>query len=118
LAVVALLLLAHLCSRRPGAGPEAAALAATTLIVTPFLYDYDLVVLAAPLAWLAATAGRAPLGAVATALIVALYLLPLDNLAVRNHVGVPLAPPLILCLLVLIRRRGLRPAAPREAACV
>jgi hypothetical protein len=126
LAVVALLLLAHVCWRRPGAGPEAAALAATTLIVTPFLYDYDLVVLAAPLAWLAATAGRAPpgrttsrarRGAASTALVLPLYLLPLDNLAVRNHVGIPLAPPLILCLLMLIWRRGRRPAVAPEAAC-
>jgi len=117
LALLALALLAHLCWRRPGAGPEMAALAAATLIVTPFLYDYDLVVLAAPLAWLAATAGRVPLSAAAAALVALLYLLPLDNLAVRNHVGIPLAPPLILCLLLLIRRRGRIPATAPEVTC-
>lgn len=108
LALAALALLAHLCWRRAGAGPEAAALAATALLVTPFLYDYDLVVLAVPLAWLARRSERVGLGIVAGGLMLVLYLLPLDNVAVRAGLGMPLAPPLIFCLLVLIWRQGLR----------
>jgi len=106
LAGVALLLLAHVCWRRAGAGPEMAALAATALLVTPFLYDYDLVVLAAPLAWISVTGARTGFRSGEVALGLLLYLVPLTNILVRRHIGVPLAPPFILCLLVMVWRRG------------
>jgi hypothetical protein len=111
LALAALGLLAALCWRRPGAGPEVAALATTALLVTPFLYDYDLVVLAAPLAWIAGAGGK--LVSAEAALLVLLYLLPLSNFMVRGHVGIPLAPPLVFCALVLIWRRGFAAAYGR-----
>jgi alpha-1,2-mannosyltransferase len=106
-AAAALFLLAQVCRRRAGAGPEMAALAAAALLVTPFLYDYDLVVLAAPLAWLAAVGARSGFRAGEAALAVLLYLLPLTNIVVRHHIGVPLGPPFILCLLLMIWRRGM-----------
>jgi hypothetical protein len=110
LACAALALLARICWRRAGAGPEMAALAATALLVTPFLYDYDLVVLTAPLAWLAARGAR--LAAWEKALLVTLYIVPFFARAVGLWTGVPLAPPLILLLLLAIARR----AAPQGAA--
>jgi hypothetical protein len=111
LACVALVLLAHVGWRRTGAGPEMAALAAASLLVTPFLYDYDLVVLAAPLAWMAATGARSGFRTGEVALAVLVYLLPLTNIVVRRHIGVPLGPPFILCLLIMIWRRGVSPGA-------
>jgi len=106
LAAGALLLLARVCWRRPGGGVEMAALAVAALLVTPFLYDYDLVVLAAPLAWLAFTGARTGFRSGEVTLCVALYLLPLTNIAVRQRIGLPLAPPFILCTLLLIWRRS------------
>ena len=83
-----------------------AALATTALLVTPFLYDYDLVVLAAPLAWIAVTGARSGFRSGEVVVGVLLYLLPLPNIVVRRHVGVPLGPPFIICLLVMIWSRG------------
>jgi hypothetical protein len=107
-AAVALVLLAHVCWRRAGGGAEMAALGACALLVTPFLYDYDLVVLAAPMAWLAAAGTRGGVRPGEIALLVVLYLLPLSAFWVRGHVGVPLAPPFVLAGLVLIWRRAVR----------
>ena len=114
LALVALGLLAHLCWRRPGAGAEAAGLAATTLLVTPFLYDYDLAVMAVPLAWLAANATRLQPHAAEVVLLVALFLLPLGNAAIRAGLLAPLAPPFLLAALLLVLSRALR---ERPAHC-
>jgi alpha-1,2-mannosyltransferase len=105
LAAVALMILVVLCWRRPGAAPEGAALAATALLVTPFLYDYDFVVLAGPLAWLTASAARGGLLRGEAVLLPILYLLPLASIAVRFGFGVPLAPLFVLIALLLILRR-------------
>jgi hypothetical protein len=110
LAVTALALLALLCWRRRGAAPEAAALATTALLVTPFLYDYDLVVLAAPMAWLAAQGARAGWLRGEIPLLLALYFLPFVARLAGFRLGVPLAPPLVLGLLLCIVRRAMRPA--------
>jgi hypothetical protein len=111
LALTALAILAAICWRRRGAGPEMAALAATALLVTPFLYDYDLVLLTAPLAWLAGKALRDGFLWGEKALLLTLYLLPFGARAAGHWLGVPLAPPLVLLLLLAIARR----AAPSQA---
>jgi hypothetical protein len=105
LAAAALVILAKLCWRRPGATPEGAALAATALLVTPFLYDYDFVVLAGALAWLTASAARDGLQRGEAVILPILYLLPLSIFAVRNGFAMPLAPPFVLLALLLILRR-------------
>jgi hypothetical protein len=112
LAAAALILLAHVCWRRAGAGPEMAALATCALLVTPFLYDYDLVVLAPPLAWLAAVGARSGFRLGEIPVLGVLYLLPLSAFWVRSHVGLPLAPPFVLAGLVLIWRRSTASASP------
>jgi len=112
LACLALAILAWICARRRGAGAEMAALSATALLVTPFLYDYDLVLLTAPLAWLAGQGSRAGLARWEKALLVTLYILPVFARAVGLWAGVPLAPPLILLLLLAIARRAATPRAP------
>jgi hypothetical protein len=111
LAVTALALLASVCWRRRGAGPEMAALAATALLVTPFLYDYDLVLLTAPLAWAAGTAARCGFLWGEKALLVALYIMPFAARAAGLWLGVPLAPPLVLAQLVVIAYRAAGAAA-------
>ncbi len=105
LAATALVILAAICWRRPGAAPEGAALAATALLVTPFLYDYDFVVLAGALAWLAASAARQGLLSGEAVLLPMLYLLPFTSIAVRFGFGIPLAAPFVLVVLLLVMRR-------------
>jgi alpha-1,2-mannosyltransferase len=92
--------------RRRGAGPEMAALSVTALLVTPFLYDYDLVLLAAPLAWLAGRAMRTGFLPWEKPLLVTLYLLPFAARAAGLQLGLTLAPPLLIGLLLAIRRRA------------
>ena len=102
----ALFLLGRIAWQRRGAGPEMAALATATLLVTPFLYDYDLVLLAVPLTWLAAKGTRTGFLAGDRPVMLCLYGLPFVARAVGVHLGVPLAPPLVLaCLLLIWRRR-------------
>jgi hypothetical protein len=106
LAALALSILAAVCWRRRGGGAEMAALATTSLLVTPFLYDYDLVVLTAPLAWLAREGRRTGFAAWEKPLLVTLYILPFFARAVGLWTGVPLAPLLVLLLLATIARRA------------
>jgi hypothetical protein len=106
LAAVALALLARICWQRRGAGPEMAALCVTALLVTPFLYDYDLMVAAPALAWLTAEAVRTRLLRGEAALLLVLYFTPFAAVAFGRFLGVPLAPPLLLALLLAISRRA------------
>ena len=56
--VSVVVLVVSVVSHRPGAAAEAATIAAAACLVTPFLLDYDLLLLAVPLAWVAAQAER------------------------------------------------------------
>jgi alpha-1,2-mannosyltransferase len=98
---IALVLLIRICGRRSGAGAEMAALAAAALMVTPYLFDYDLVVMAVPIAWLAGLTWEKPL-------LLVCYLAPLGARAAGLELGIAIAPPLVLALLVLVYRRAVR----------
>ena len=116
LAVVAVALLARICWQRRGAGPEMAALCVTALLVTPFLYDYDLMVAAPGLAWLTAEAVRTRFLRGEAALLIVLYFTPFLAVGFGRFLGVPLAPPLLLALLLAISRRaGQQPGACQSA---
>jgi hypothetical protein len=105
-AVVAMALLVRICMRRSDAGAEMAALAAATLMVTPYLFDYDLVVLAVPVAWLAGQATRQGWLAGEKPVLLACYLVPLGARAAGLELGVTIAPPLVLAVLAMIDRRA------------
>ena len=107
--------LAVLAARRPGAGAEAAALTLCSLLATPFLYDYDLAALAIPLAWIAASAQATGWRSWEKLVASALFLLPLLLRASGMGLGLTLAPPFLLTLLVVIARRTARFAAARSA---
>ena len=77
LSVLALAGLAWVAWRRPGARLETAALTATALLFTPFLYDYDLALLAVPLACLMAVAQTTGWRPWEKLLLAALFLAPL-----------------------------------------
>jgi hypothetical protein len=98
--------LVRICWRRSGGGAELAALAVASLLVTPYLYDYDLVVLAAPMAWMAGQASRTGWLWGEKILLLLLYLAPLGARAAGLLLGVTIAPLLLLAMLVAIHRRA------------
>jgi len=104
--VAALVLLARLAWRRPGAGHEAAMMVTTSLLFTPFLYDYDLAILAVPMAWLMAQAQRTGWRPWEKILLLTLFLLPLVARACGMMLGVIIAPPLVAALMGLLLRRA------------
>jgi hypothetical protein len=105
-AVAALALLGRICWRRRGAGPEMAALAVTAPLVTPYFYDYDLVLLAAPIAWMAGDASRRGWLRGEKGLLLLCYLAPLGARAAGLELGVAIGPLLMLALLAAIARRA------------
>ncbi len=80
----------------------AAAMLAGTPLVTPFVLDYDLVLLAFPLAWLATREFRAWEKIVCLAVFVA----PAFARPLAVATGVPIMVPLLIALFVLLIRRA------------
>lgn len=111
LSVCAVVLLAWICGRRPGALLETAALSTTALLSTPYLFDYDLAVLAVPLACMMATALLTGWQALEKPLLLVLFVAPLAARAAGLCLGVTIAPPLLAALLVLLARRTARGGA-------
>jgi hypothetical protein len=94
-----------LAARRPGADAEGALMAAAALLISPWCFDYDLVVLAPALAWVLARAagGFMPWEKVS---LLAAYLLPLAMRGVATSTGLPLGPPVLLLLFFAVCRRA------------
>jgi len=91
---------------------KGAGLAAATLLATPFVLDYDLMLLALPIAWLAVEGLRSGFRAGEKLVLAACWLLPLLSRLAGETLGLPLAPPIIGALLAMI---VLRAAATRTA---
>ena len=91
------------------------ALALCSLLVTPFLYDYDLAVLAVPLAWVTASAQKTGWRSWEKLVASSLFLLPLFLRACGMGLGLTLAPPFLLALLFVIARRATLPVPARTA---
>jgi len=114
-ATLALSCVAWVCSRRPGAGPEMAVSVACAFLCTPYVMDYDLVSLAAPMAWLAARAMATAWRPWEKLLLAVLYVFPFAARSL-DRMHVPLAPPIIVALLVLLIRRIDLPGPPPAPA--
>jgi hypothetical protein len=107
----AVALLVAVAARRPGARLEAATLATAALLFTPFLYDYDLLLLAVPMACLTllAQANGAREGSWLPwekSLLALAFVLPLAARPAGLLLGVIIAPPAIAALLLLLARRA------------
>jgi alpha-1,2-mannosyltransferase len=85
---------------------KGAALATATLMATPYVLDYDLVVLALPIAWLAAQGLRAGFLPWEKVTLLAAWLLPLFARMIGQGLHVPVAPLLLAALLAVILRRA------------
>ncbi len=91
---------------RPGARAEGATLIVATCLATPFLLDYDLMLLGIPLAWLVAEAehgGYLPWEKITVAFA---FLLPLAARPLAMGTGLPVAPLVLTALLWAVVRRA------------
>lgn len=86
-----------------------AALVAATLLTTPYVLSYDLMLAAIPMAWLFSEARRTEFRAWEKPALLAGFVLPLVCLALVS-VKVPVAPFVLTGLYVAVFRRAWRPA--------
>jgi hypothetical protein len=101
--------------RRDFRGPsEAAALIAATLLASPFLLDYDLTLLAFPLAYLAREGLERGFAPFEKSVLVLAYLLPLASRILAGGLDLPIAAPTIAATLYFVVRR--RPPGPAPTA--
>lgn len=89
-------------------------LIAASLLASPFLLDYDLLLMAVPMAWVLARGRAAGFLPWEKTVLAAAFVLPLVSRLVAGRLGLPLAPPIVLALLMIVVRRGLQPK-PSEA---
>jgi hypothetical protein len=86
------------------------------LLATPFLLDYDLVLLALPIAWLAVEQGELTLPWERVALVTAFFL-PLCARPLAEFAGIPATPLVAAALLGLsLRRCGASAPIPHQSA--
>ncbi|MFA4994014.1 MAG: glycosyltransferase family 87 protein [Bdellovibrionales bacterium] len=83
-----------------------ASLAAATLLISPYSFVYDQVLLAIPIALLAGQGLKSGFLSYEKTLLFALWLLPLLVQDSFPHFAIPLTPPLLIGLMVMCWRRG------------
>jgi hypothetical protein len=86
---------------------RASALAAGTLLISPYLFDYDLCWLALALAWFVGNAAREGWLRGEREVLILVWLLPFLWMPVRHFAGLQIAPLVSLAFLILILRRAL-----------
>jgi hypothetical protein len=104
-ALIALVLLAGSARRRAGAAPEGALLVCATTLCSPYLFDYDLVCVALPLAWVAAQAQPGGWRPWEKIVLLAAFVLPLFSRTLGGF-GVPVAPEVLVGMFWVTWRRG------------
>ncbi len=104
-ALAACAILAAIAARRPGAHAEWALAIAASLLCTPFLLPYDLVLLALPIAWVTAEAQCTGWHPWEKIVLLTAYLLPLVSpMTVKLHL--PVAPVVLAALLWIVAKRA------------
>lgn len=89
----------------------AAAVLAAAPLATPFALDYDMVLLAFPLLWLAGEGLRTGFAPWEKLALVLAFITPAFSRALGLNAGLPIAPPVIALLFAMILRRAMVPAA-------
>jgi hypothetical protein len=107
----ALIALQRRSFRRGGEGP---AMIAAALLASPFLLDYDLVLLAIPLAWIARDSLGGGFLSWEKAVLIAAFILPAVSRSLATYTSVPAAPLVLVAVLALVLRRA-SSVAPRRA---
>jgi len=111
----ALAMVVLVARRRPGPGPEMAAAAAAAALCSPYLFDYDLLSLSVPMAWLAGCGGAQGWRPWEKIVLLAMYVFPLEARNCTMALGLPLSPLLCAAFFAVIVARGLAVRA-REGA--
>jgi hypothetical protein len=102
--------------RRAASYPlKGAALCLGTILATPYSFDYDMMVLAPAIAFLATDGFARGFGAWQKTALAALWLVPLVARSVAQLSLIPLGVPAMLAVFVLILRRAQRDVAPQLA---
>jgi hypothetical protein len=102
----------------PDVFAQGATLATASLLLSPFLLDYDLMLLALPLAWLAREQARGGALPWEKTTMFAAFLLPLVSRLVAGRFGLPLGPPIVFALLLVVARRALAGSCVQKASSV
>lgn len=97
-----------------GTGTPAAVCAAATPLISPFFLDYDLTVLAFPMAWLLCEGLRRGFLAWEKLVLTSAFLLPLLARGLALEAGVPVAPIVTVSLLAICTRAALQGACGRN----
>jgi alpha-1,2-mannosyltransferase len=99
---------------------EGPVLVAAALLASPFLLDYDLTLLAIPLAWCASEGLRTGFRPYEKTVLLAGFVLPLFSRSIATSLGLPLAPLVLIAVFAIVWRRGLHvnstAVAPADAA--
>jgi hypothetical protein len=107
------IILIRVAARRPGGAGEGALIVMACLLCTPFLLDYDLLLLAFPLVWIVSEARRTQWLPWEKIILFSAYLLPFISRVIAIRVGLPIAPAVMSALLwVVVRRIGQYPRLP------
>ena len=102
--------------RRAPRGPaEGPAMIVAALLASPFLLDYDLVILAAPLAWMVSEGMRTGFRDWEKTGLAAAFVLPAVSRTLATQIHLPLAPFVLAGLFALILRRGVTSELPARA---
>ncbi len=109
-AILALGYLIWLARQRLSDGGDVAAITPAALLCTPYLWDYDLVCLSVPAAWLAGRAAHSGWRRWEKPMLCGSYMVPVLARYANLSLGVPLSPFLAAGLLVLV---GMRSTAPQ-----
>jgi hypothetical protein len=110
--------LVHLQRRAFHANAEGPAMVCAALLASPFLLDYDLVLLAIPLAWIARDSLRDGFRPWEKIILAAAFFLPAVSRSIAHYASIPLAPLIIGAVFILVLRRAIEPApatAPRRS---
>jgi alpha-1,2-mannosyltransferase len=113
-AVFAAVGLVWLQRRAPDGGAQGPAMIVAALVTSPFLLDYDLIILAAPLAWMFREGARNGFLSWEKTILLAAFLLPAVSRMLATDAKLPLAPFVMAALFLMILRRGAI-AAPLKA---
>jgi hypothetical protein len=93
---------------------QAGALVTASLLITPYMMDYDLVMLALPIAWLALQGRRSGFLPWEKSILLLAWALPLFARTLAGKAMIPIAPLVMMLLLAAIARRSM--LIPGDAA--
>ncbi len=110
--------LAFVCRRAGVAGGHAALCATATVLMSPFLLDYDLTATAIPLAWLFGEGMRRGFLPWEKLVLAAGYMLPLYARDLAMGLGLPVAPLVLGALTWATARAALAPRSDHRHAAI